>query len=106
MCQFTNDNLKLTVHPDKIIYRKLIQGIDWLGYVILPYHSVLRDTTRKRMFKKIKSKTELYNCGLLSPEKLNNSVQSYLGLLKHCNGYKIEQKLRSEIWFNKNHTGF
>ena len=102
MCNFIETSLKLIVHPDKIIYRKLSQGIDWLGYVILPYHSVLRATTRKRMFKKIKIKTELFNCGLLSSEKLNNSVQSYLGILKHCNGYKIEQKLRNDIWFNKN----
>lgn len=101
MCQFATDNLNLTVHPNKIIYRKLNQGIDWLGYVLLPYHSVLRTATRKRMFKKIKRKVKIYNCGLLSAEKLNNSVQSYMGILQHCNGYKIEQKLRNEIWLNK-----
>ncbi len=98
ICRFTVAKLKLVVHPDKIIYRKLGQGIDWLGYVLLPNHSVMRATTRKRMFKKIKKKIGLYNNGLLSVDKINSSLASYWGILKHCNGYKIEQKLRNEIW--------
>ncbi|MFA6548208.1 MAG: reverse transcriptase/maturase family protein [Candidatus Magasanikbacteria bacterium] len=100
ICAFVSNNLKLTVHPNKIIYRKLGQGIDWLGYVLLPYHSVLRTSTKKRMFKKIKRKVDMCNYGLLSAEKLSSSLESYFGLLKHCNGYKIEQKLRNEFWLN------
>lgn len=101
VCQFTLANLKLTVHPNKIIYRKLIQGIDWLGYIFLPYHTVLRTSTKRRMFRKVKRKVEIYNRGLWNAKKLDSSLESYFGLLKHCKGYKIEQKLRNEIWFSK-----
>ena len=31
ICKFVFSNLNLTVHPDKIIYRKFNQGVDWLG---------------------------------------------------------------------------
>lgn len=45
---FLNDNLKLVLHPGKASIRKLVQGIDFLGYVVLPYHTVLRTKTKKR----------------------------------------------------------
>ena len=74
---FLQSQLKLRLHPDKIIMRKYNQGIDFLGYVILPYHRVLRTKTKKRMFKKINQ----------------NNLQSYLGVLSHCDGYKLSKEL-------------
>jgi len=74
---FLKNKLKLSLHPDKIIMRKYNQGIDFLGYVTLPYHRVLRTKTKRRMFKKIN----------------HNNLQSYLGVLGHCNGYKLRKKL-------------
>mgnify|MGYP001581405127 FL=1 len=77
---FLKYNLSLFLHSDKIIIRKYRQGIDFLGYVVLPYHRVLRTRTKRRMFRKI--------------DKNNNqSIQSYLGILSHCNGYEIKKKL-------------
>lgn len=74
---FLNNNLKLSLHPGKIMIKKYNQGIDFLGYVSFPNHRILRVKTKKRMFKKIKPK----------------NLQSYLGILKHCNGYKIKNKI-------------
>jgi RNA-directed DNA polymerase len=78
---FLNNDLKLFLHPGKIIIRKFNQGIDFLGYVSFPYHRVLRTKTKKRIFKKITSK----------------NFQSYFGILKHCNGYKLRNKLEECI---------
>jgi retron-type reverse transcriptase len=75
--QFLNHQLNLSLHPDKIIIRKYNQGIDFLGYVTLPYYRVLRTKTKKRMFKRIN----------------NKNIQSYLGILKHCCSYKLRKKL-------------
>jgi retron-type reverse transcriptase len=77
--RFLKNRLKLSFHPDKIIMRKYNQGIDFLGYVTLPYYRVLRTKTKKRMFKKANQK----------------NIQSYLGILSHCNGYKLEEKLKN-----------
>ena len=74
---FLKNKLNLCLHPDKIIIRKYNQGIDFLGYVTLPYHRVLRTKTKRRMFKRVNHK----------------NLQSYLGVLKHCNSYKLEKKL-------------
>lgn len=52
--EFVANQLRLTVHSNKIMYRKLSQGIDWLGYIILPYHKVLRTSTKRRMFAKMR----------------------------------------------------
>ncbi len=70
---FLKNKLKLKLHPNKIIIRKLRQGIDFLGYVVLPHYRILRTKTKKRMLKKIN----------------NQNSASYLGLLKHCCGYKL-----------------
>lgn len=75
--KFLNDRLGLALHSGKIVIRKWRQGIDFLGYVTMPNYRVLRAKTKNRIFTKINDK----------------NLQSYLGVLKHCNGYKVEQKI-------------
>ena len=77
IAKFLQEKLKLQLHPNKVFIRKLSQGIDFLGYVVLPYHKILRTKTKKRIFKKVSDK----------------NLQSYLGVLKHCNGYKLRMKV-------------
>ena len=79
---FLNNKLKLKVHPNKIIIRKLKQGIDFLGYVVLPHYRLLRTKTKRRMFKRANRK----------------NLSSYLGLLQHCNSYKLSRSLASQIY--------
>jgi len=78
---FLSEKLKLDLHPRKVEIRKLIQGIDFLGYVSLPHYRVLRTRTRRRMLKKLR--------GNKDPQVL----ASYLGMLSHCSGRKIESQL-------------
>lgn len=74
---FLEDCLKLKLHPNKISIRKLKQGIDFVGYIVLPHHTILRTKTKKRMFKRVNK----------------NNESSYVGLLSHCNGHKLRQKI-------------
>lgn len=74
---FLKNKLKLSLHKNKVIIRKFTQGIDFLGYVVLPHYQVLRTKTKKRMFEKVNSE----------------NLQSYLGLLKHCNAYRLSRDL-------------
>ena len=78
LSEFLAERLRLELHPKKVILWKYRQGIDFLGYVILPHHRVLRTMTKQRLFRKI--------------NKENKS--SYFGILKHCNGYKIQRLIR------------
>lgn len=79
---FLKNELKLILHPNKIIIRKLRQGIDFLGYVTLPYHRVIRTKTKRRMLRLVDE----------------NNLQSYLGICRHAyaNGVKrlIEKKFQ------------
>lgn len=77
---FLANNLHLTLHPNKIILRKVRQGVDFLGYVVLPHAVMLRTRTKRRMLKR------------LSPKNL----QSYLGVLTHANARKLREKILSK----------
>ncbi|GBE16419.1 group II intron-encoded protein LtrA [bacterium BMS3Abin15] len=90
---FLQRNLKLILHPDKIIIRKYRQGIDFLGYVALPYHKVLRMKTKKRIIKKIILKKRELKNRLISKKSFDQSLQSYYGVLKHCKGQGIKKKI-------------
>lgn len=91
---FLETELSLKLHPKKVFIRKFSQGIDFLGYVVLPHYRVLRTKTKKRMFRKLKEKYSQLKSGAISEEKFNQSFQSYLGVLKHCEGYELESFLK------------
>jgi len=90
---FLKDKLKLMLHLDKIIIRKYHQGIDFLGYVILPHYRVLRTKTKRKILRKIIGKNRDFQDNLIFEESFNQTLQSYFGVLKHCQGYKIRQRI-------------
>ena len=90
---FLLGKLKLELHPDKIIIRKFRQGIDFLGYVVLPAHRVLRTKTKKRILRKIRIKAANLHNKLILEQNLEQSRQSYFGVLKHCKGFKIKNRI-------------
>lgn len=87
---FLKNNLNLELHPKKIILRKLDWGIDFLGYIILPYYRLPRTRTKRRILKKLTSR--------LNSENFNQSLQSYLGYLTHADSYIFASNLKNEIW--------
>jgi len=96
---FLSDKLALELHPKKITIRKFHQGIDFLGYIILPYCRLLRTKTRQRIFKKLEKRIKEYKEGKITKQILEQSLQSYLGVLSHANTYKLEQELKNQFWF-------
>jgi retron-type reverse transcriptase len=80
IADFLGENLKLELHPDKVSICPIASGADFLGWVHFPHHRILRTTTKRRMFKRIK-------------ERKNNesTIQSYLGLLSHGNTNKLRK---------------
>jgi hypothetical protein len=94
---FLWSSLELNLHPDKIEIRKFSQGIDFLGYVILPHHIVMRQKTKKRMLKKLFQKQHLFFEGQLDKESFYQATQSYLGILSHCDGYDLANIVRNNF---------
>lgn len=97
--QFLKEKLGLKLHPNKVSIRKFNQGIDFLGYVVLPHYRQLRTKTKKRIFKKIFSRVLEQKHNLISNKTLEQSLQSYLGVLSHADSYKLSQKLKNQFWF-------
>lgn len=93
LAKFLADKLKLQLHEKKIVLRKYAQGVDFLGYVVLPHYRVLRTKTRRRMMRKLLYKVGDLNQGGISAVSLNQSLQSYLGVLKHGCGFGLRQRL-------------
>ncbi|MFA6365344.1 MAG: reverse transcriptase/maturase family protein [Candidatus Paceibacterota bacterium] len=87
--EFLGNELKLQLHEDKIAIETVCSGVDFLGWVHFFDHRVLRGTTRRRMLNRIRNNP--------MPESLN----SYLGLLKHGNTKKLENKLLTEYFLAK-----
>ncbi|KKQ89665.1 MAG: hypothetical protein UT11_C0021G0001, partial [Berkelbacteria bacterium GW2011_GWA2_38_9] len=71
--RFLQDQLKLTLHPNKVTINTLTSGIDFLGYVTLPHCWILRTKTKRRMLRRVNQE----------------NIESYRGLLKHCDGHKL-----------------
>lgn len=90
---FLNHELQLALHPRKVEIRKLSQGIDFLGYVILPHHKLLRTKSKKRMYRKIKTKCMQYKELEIDQISLDQSIQSYYGMLTHCSSKGLKRKV-------------
>ncbi len=81
---FLEENLNLSLHPDKVFIKTLAAGIDFLGWIHFPDHTVLRTTTKNRMLRNLKNSAS---------EKIN----SYLGMLKYGNTHKLQEKIEGRL---------
>ena len=83
--KFLSENLKLSLHPDKVYIKTIASGVDFLGWVNFSNHRALRTSTKRRMLKRIKENSK------------EESRQSYLGMLSHGNAYKLTGKINQNF---------
>lgn len=100
---FLKEKLKLELHPKKIEIIKYNRGVDFLGYVILPKHIKVRTKTKHRIVRKLNFLIKQHERGEISKERVEASLQSYLGVLSHANAYKLAEKLKNHfgLWVNE-----
>jgi len=79
---FLHNELKLTLHPDKIFIKTLSSGTDFLGWKHFFDHRILRKTTMVRVIKNVQNSD--YNSATLN---------SYFGLLKYGNTHKVKKTI-------------
>ncbi|MDO8590838.1 MAG: reverse transcriptase domain-containing protein [bacterium] len=91
---FLERKLLLSLHPNKVTIRKVLQGMDFLGYVSLPHYRILRTRTKRRMFKKIVEMLGMVAKEKMSKKRFENGLASYLGLLAHCKGERIRAAIK------------
>lgn len=82
MQAFLRERLKLELHPDKVSFRTLASGVDFLGWINFPDHRVLRAATKRRMLKRMRE------------HPTQETFESYRGLLAHGNAHKLGHAIR------------
>ena len=89
IAEFLQTRLKLSLHDKKVFIQTYASGADFLGWVNFPDHRVLRRATKRRMFASVKE----------NPKE--ETLQSYLGMLKHGNTQKIRSELLQKYWVSQ-----
>lgn len=92
LTRFLKERLALDLHQNKKSVNKIERGIDFVGFVAKPYRTILRQKTLKRIFKMIREQKK--NPLWYTPEELQKfaaSINSYLGILRNTNGYRLRQ---------------
>ncbi len=97
--------LRLRLHENKSRAYKISEGIDFLGYRIFPDHIRVRKSIVKRYRRKLREMTLDYKNRKIVLSRVNNSIQSWIGHVKHANSYKLRKELLSKAAFSHNLTG-
>lgn len=92
---FLQTHLQLELHPQKVILRKLSQGIDFVGYVLFAKYLLVRTKTKQRMKKRLRKIYADFLQGKISPDSMDQRLQSYLGILSHAHQFTLSQALRN-----------
>ncbi|HOX55185.1 MAG TPA: reverse transcriptase/maturase family protein [Candidatus Omnitrophota bacterium] len=83
---FLKEELGLHLHPKRRKLQAVSNGINFLGYIIRPQYILVR----RRVINNLKTKLrEFKHC----PEKLRQSISSYLGHFQWANSYRLIEKL-------------
>lgn len=89
---FLEENLKLNLNK-KTAIRPISLGIEFVGYRLWSTHIKIRKSTSLKMKRRLKYVKDQYNKNQISFDKVNSTVQSYMGIMKHCNSYNMQTKI-------------
>ncbi len=93
---FLREELSLELNKKTDIF-PISRGIDFVGYRIWPTHRLLRKRSIKKFKRKLRVFKKKYATGDIGYEKINRSVQSWIGHAKHADTYRLRRKLFSEF---------
>lgn len=104
ICYYLSDHLNLKAHPQKIRLQSADKGVPFVGFYIKPHRIVCGRRIKGQMIGKIQF---LNACVNLPPKKrpsvfsVCQTVNSYLGLMKHVSCFKLKRRLLnrlSHVW--------
>ena len=90
---FLQERLKLDLNK-KTCIRPVALGIEFCGYRVWATHTKLRKSTALKMKRKLKQVQEKYADGEMTYERAMQTVNSYMGILKHCDSYRDRKSTR------------
>lgn len=96
IADYLHDVLKLNLNS-KTAIRPISQGVEFVGYRIWPHRVRLRKSTSLRMKHRLKNIQKRYNAYEIDLAKANETVMSYIALMKNCDCRALEKKIFSEF---------
>jgi len=104
---FLSIKLKLNLHPNKIYLQHYSKGVKFLGHIIKPNRIYISNRIKGNFFQAIHKQNRIIHNNRPTKEILIaflNSMNSYLGLMKHTKSYKLRKRfLLSKLsgsWLN------
>ena len=80
-------------------------GIEYIGHMVWPGRSSLRKSTSLNMKRHLRYVMEHYSTGELPLEYCLSVIQSYLGLMKHCDCDDLREKTLEDFVLVRHHFG-
>jgi hypothetical protein len=99
---YLQEDMGLEMHPKKIYLQHYKKGVYFLGAFVMPYRIYIGKKTKQNFYAKagmwnqITQKNRGFG-GKEESEKFIASVNSYLGLMKHYDTFKLRKKMASNF---------
>jgi retron-type reverse transcriptase len=93
---YLNHRLDLRLNQKTGIW-PISRGVDFLGYRIWPTHRLVRKSSIKRMQRKLRVFRRKHQAGQIGLERIDASIQSWLGHVSHASSYNLRRKLLGEF---------
>ena len=97
--RFLKESLHLELNK-KTCIRPAHLPVTFVGAQITAKRIRMRKSTRKRMFRRMKFIRKLFEVGHITFEKVNNTMQSYFGLIEHFTAGNLLRKIIDEFSFH------
>jgi len=99
--KYLQSQLSLELHPDKVYLQHFSKGVNFLGTAIKPYRIYIRNRIKGNFWRKVQYWNKLLaeKRGQLIKEDIKqflSSINSYLGIMKHYNTYKLRKKILTQ----------
>lgn len=88
--EFLYERLRLALNPKTAIFPE-DQGVGFLGYRVWRTHRLLRQTSIRKMRRKLRAFMLRYCEGAITQEKIQQSVASWIGHAKHAETYTLRK---------------
>lgn len=97
---FLKEKLALDLNK-KTAIRPISCGTEFVGFRLWPTHRKLKKGTIKKIKGRVKRLQKAYGNGSIDFEKVNASMQSYFGVMKHFNSFNFKTKLLNNTTFQR-----
>ncbi len=99
--RYLYEKLSIELHPKKIYLQNFRNGVPFLGVIVKPYRMYVRNRIKDNFYRNIQQWNRLLaenESGFLEEHqgKFVASINSYLGMLGHCDTYNLRRKMLTE----------